>query len=66
MTKVHFKLFMSKNCFIFHVIIAVDTIVGLTTPPHTLKMEDVRFPTVGDQSVMKPDRSNMNPQRISR
>ncbi|XP_038052137.1 uncharacterized protein LOC119724906 [Patiria miniata] len=42
-----------------------DTIVGLTTPPHTLKMEDVRFPTVGDQSVMKPDRSSMNHQRMT-
>ncbi|XP_071804698.1 mitochondrial fission factor-like [Asterias amurensis] len=37
-----------------------DTVVGLTTPPHTLKMDDVRFPTVGDQSVLKPDEHSAN------
>ncbi|XP_022083361.1 transport and Golgi organization protein 11-like [Acanthaster planci] len=42
-----------------------DTVVGLTTPPHILKMEDVRFPTVGDQSVMKPNKGNVNQQRLA-
>ena len=32
---------------------AVDTNVGLTTPPHTLTLEEYNFPMAGNETVQK-------------
>ena len=36
---------------ILHKFTAVDANVGLTTPPHTLTLEEYNFPTAGQETV---------------